>query len=35
MITVDKAKNPHKYHILSQKNLSDKQIFKEFKDFDL
>lgn len=31
----DKLKNPKKYHFLSQKALSDEQIFDNFKDFDI
>ncbi len=34
-IANDKLRNRHKYNFLSQKALSDEQIYREFKDFDI
>lgn len=34
-IAKDKASNPQKYHFLKLKNLTDEQIFRDFKDFEM
>ena len=35
LILKDKAKNPQKYHILSQKALKDHQIYEEFRGLEI
>ena len=34
-IAKDKAENAQKYHFLKLKNLTEEQIFKDFKDFEI
>ena len=35
LIAKDKAKDPHKYNLLGQKGLTDRQIYEDFKDVQI